>query len=267
MYMEYRKMKHYGKSQRGFTLVELSIVLVIIGLIVSSVLVGQDLVRAAELRAVATQYQGFNAAVGTFKAKHNNTLPGDVAGAASFGYTGDGDGDGVLTDGTFTSHANADVRDVHGDELVFFWSHLGSTGAGLIGGAFDGADVDDTDGELNLHVPATRSGESWGVFSAAGQNYFILGTAVSAATSNYTTVPILSPTDAQSIDDKIDDGRPERGIIFARDGHDTEPNTAAEAGSAAGDCVDAAGVAGVYNTADTDARDVIACTLRFAIKL
>ncbi|MBY0407531.1 MAG: prepilin-type N-terminal cleavage/methylation domain-containing protein [Rickettsiales bacterium] len=36
-------------QEQGFTLIELSIVLVIIGLIVGGVLVGQDLIRAAEI--------------------------------------------------------------------------------------------------------------------------------------------------------------------------------------------------------------------------
>ena len=38
-------------QQKGFTLLELSIVLVIIGLIIGGILVGQDLIKAAEIRA------------------------------------------------------------------------------------------------------------------------------------------------------------------------------------------------------------------------
>jgi prepilin-type N-terminal cleavage/methylation domain-containing protein len=44
----------------GFTLIELSIVLVIIGLIVGGVLVGQDLVKAAGVRATISQIEKFN---------------------------------------------------------------------------------------------------------------------------------------------------------------------------------------------------------------
>lgn len=255
------------KKQKGFTLVELSIVLVIIGLIVSSVLVGQDLVRAAELRNIVTQYQSFNSAVGTFRTRHDNGLPGDIDGT-DYGYdaTG-GDGDRVLTDGTFTSFDNVDVRDVHGGELSGFWNHLGSTSTGLINGSFDGAAIDDTAGSLNLHVPATRSGESWGVYSVNGENFFVLGTTISSDANNeYSTEPIYSPLDASDIDSKIDDGRPERGIIRARDGDGTEPDTSPEAGVAAGDCVTIAGADGAYATNLDATRDSIACTLRFAIK-
>ena len=42
-------------KKQGFTLIELSIVLVIIGLIVGGVLVGQDLIKGAEIRATVAQ--------------------------------------------------------------------------------------------------------------------------------------------------------------------------------------------------------------------
>jgi len=45
------------KSLKGFTLIELSIVLVIIGLIVGGVLVGHDLIRAAGVRATISQVE------------------------------------------------------------------------------------------------------------------------------------------------------------------------------------------------------------------
>src|SRR5579872_6907625 len=93
-----QKMGNMNKES-GFTLVELSIVLVIIGLIISSVLVGQDLIRSAELRATVTQLEGYNAAVGTFRGKYNG-LPGDVAGAVNYGFASNGNGDGILSPST-----------------------------------------------------------------------------------------------------------------------------------------------------------------------
>ena len=47
---------------RGFSLVELSIVLVILGLLTGGILTGQTLIRAAELRSVTTEFQRFQAA-------------------------------------------------------------------------------------------------------------------------------------------------------------------------------------------------------------
>src|ERR1019366_6843373 len=67
----------------GFTLIEMSIVLVIIGLIVGSVLVGRDLIRAAELRSVISEVEKYKTAVMTFKGKYD-CLPGDCANATTF---------------------------------------------------------------------------------------------------------------------------------------------------------------------------------------
>src|ERR1700735_3583176 len=65
-------------DERGFTLIELSIVLVIIGLIVGGILVGQDLIKAAETRAQISQIEKYNSAVNTFRGKFGG-LPGDLA--------------------------------------------------------------------------------------------------------------------------------------------------------------------------------------------
>jgi len=74
------------KPQQGFTLIELSIVLVIIGLIVGGILVGQDLIKGAEIRATVAQVEKYNSAVNTFRTKFN-AMPGDIpqAAAATFG--------------------------------------------------------------------------------------------------------------------------------------------------------------------------------------
>src|SRR6201999_103149 len=94
---------HKRTSEQGFTLIELSIVLVIIGLIVGGVLVGQDLIRAAEIRATLTQVEKFNTAVNTFYGKYG-ALPGDMNNgvALTFGFlsragtAGQGDGNGLM---------------------------------------------------------------------------------------------------------------------------------------------------------------------------
>jgi prepilin-type N-terminal cleavage/methylation domain-containing protein len=71
-------------QQAGFTLIELSIVLVIIGLIVGGVLVGQDLIKAAEIRATISQYEKYNAAMNTFRTKYNG-MPGDLSAISQAG--------------------------------------------------------------------------------------------------------------------------------------------------------------------------------------
>jgi prepilin-type N-terminal cleavage/methylation domain-containing protein len=65
---------------RGFTLVELSIVLVVVGLAIGGVLVGKDLIRAAEYRKFHSQIESYQLASNTFRVKYN-AVPGDMPNA------------------------------------------------------------------------------------------------------------------------------------------------------------------------------------------
>ena len=262
-------------AQAGFTLVELAIVLVIIGLIISSVLVGQDLVRSAELRASVTQYESFNSAVGTFRGKYNG-IPGDVTGATSYGFTGNGNADGDLLTATTTPNLIAT------SENIYFWNHLGSSGAALISGSYLGNAIV-TSTNIATLLPAAKAGNYWGVFAGqtsdtaevdsstaeSGSNFYILGVTGDVSTTGvYTTTATLTPLEAKNIDDKVDDGKPGSGIVRARGAHislpDTEP-TAAAASTSTTTCV--GGNATYVGNASSEAYATQAttayCTLRF----
>lgn len=87
----------------GFTLIEMSIVLVIIGLIIGGILTGQDLINAASIRAQTSQIEKYQTAVHTFQNKYGY-LPGDIPNpyASNFGFQtrgtieGEGDGNGII---------------------------------------------------------------------------------------------------------------------------------------------------------------------------
>jgi len=91
--MPIRYAVHLGKQ--GFTLLEFSIVLVIIGLIIGAIMVGKDLIRTAENRAFFSQIEKYNSAVNTFKLKYN-CLPGDCANGTSYGFSRNGNGNGFV---------------------------------------------------------------------------------------------------------------------------------------------------------------------------
>ena len=57
-------------KNQGFSLVELAIVLVIIGLITGGILTGQELIRASELNSVASDYNKVKTAINTFQLKY-----------------------------------------------------------------------------------------------------------------------------------------------------------------------------------------------------
>src|SRR5665213_1351327 len=81
----------------GFTLIELSIVLVIIGLIIGGVLTGRDMIHAAQVRKTITQKEKFTAAANAFHNKYN-CLPGDCVNPTNLGFSGGyGTGEEVFT--------------------------------------------------------------------------------------------------------------------------------------------------------------------------
>ena len=128
-------------DRKGFTLIELSIVLVIIGLIVGGVLVGQDLIRAAEMRAIHGDWTKFETARQTFRLKYN-CIPGDCANAATLGLGTNGDGN---------KRVNHPLGNV---ESWQYWSQMAA--AGLIEGNYTGAagSGGDYDAIIGENVPA-----------------------------------------------------------------------------------------------------------------
>lgn len=71
------------RQQKGFTLIELSIVLVIIALVVGGVLVGQDMIQSAMLRKEVSDIDKLKTAIATFRVKYD-CLPGDCSNESSF---------------------------------------------------------------------------------------------------------------------------------------------------------------------------------------
>jgi prepilin-type N-terminal cleavage/methylation domain-containing protein len=120
-----------ARSHSGFTLIELSIVLVIIGLLVGGLLVGRDLIKAAEIRSSLSQLEQFQSAVGAFRLKYN-CRPGDCPNATTqysfapmtgwcnnFGSNGDGNGIIGPSDSYLFGTGQANQT-----EKMLFWWHL-----------------------------------------------------------------------------------------------------------------------------------------------
>lgn len=81
--------KKYNDNFLGFSLIELSIVLIIIGLLVAGVTGGASLIESAKIRALATEITNWDKAVNSFYSL-NDRLPSDVNRDGAFGhYAGD----------------------------------------------------------------------------------------------------------------------------------------------------------------------------------
>lgn len=222
--------------QRGFSLVELSIVLVILGLLVGGVLGGRSLIKAAELRAVGTEVDQWRTAVNTFRTKYNG-IPGDLINAGQFwGFVNTSGANGncsaPATDvgtGTETCSGDGNSRVDQDYEIFRFWQHL--VNAGLVNGQFTG--VAGSGGTLHAipeeNVPASRyAGGAWharwigltggiaGFYFANDYGHFFQ---VGASWPDHVpNSPLFTPEDAWNIDSKTDDGRPARGRVVANAG-------------------------------------------------
>lgn len=231
--LEKNKQIKAQEAEKGFTLIELSIVLVIIGLIVGGVLVGQDLIRAAEIRATVSQIEKYNTAVNTFRGKYN-ALPGDLnsSTATAFGFTsrgsaaGQGDGNGVIEG--FASSA-ADGYYQNGETLAL-WSDLsvGNTASGsalnvnLVDGtfsAYSSLSAQPAATPVSNYMPTAKlgRGNSVYVFSANGVNYWGIEniSGLSTSGSGPTATASMTVNQAYQIDKKVDDGFPLAGNVQA----------------------------------------------------
>ena len=200
--------KKISSKNRGFSLVELSIVIIIMGLLVASVTVGKDLIQAAPLRGLISQIQGFETQVSTFQLKYN-AYPGDISNANKRGLgSNNGDGDGFIEDDT-----SGGLPDTIAFEISYFWEHLNR--AGFADGAYDG---DPTNGKVGETFPKAKHGGGISAYSVNGINYFHVGIGDAAAGSPKTQFfnDTLVPEDAFSIDNKLDDGFPLKGNVIAR---------------------------------------------------
>jgi prepilin-type N-terminal cleavage/methylation domain-containing protein len=215
------------RGESGFTLVELSIVIVIIGLIVAGIVGGQALVHQSKLRAVISDTNKIQTALNAFYLQYD-AIPGDMRNAASY-WSGAYDGNGNNQIGA-------------GGEVTAVWTHLNISGI-----------MPQATGLSNTYpAPFSTRYLSWyhsaGVYGKFKNSLNLLG---SAAWSG-----ALNVKDTVSIDAKMDDGLADSGTMRAAKG----------LGRPANECTQGANgynvAPAIYNLADTTKE---ACWIFFFI--
>ena len=227
-------LRYTTAMQRGFSLVELSIVLVILGLLTGGILAGQSLIRASEIRAVVSEYQRYATATQTFRDKYLS-VPGDMSNATRFWNrqvnqawcvtnssasvttpgTCDGDGDGLVEN---TAGAVS-----QSSERFQIWRQLAN--AGLIEGNYSGYT-----GSTAVDAPVVGDNTPPGKVATTGWSAYARGNYAGLTAylfagdygnelsltrwTSGTGSGFLKAEEVWSIDTKLDDGKPGKGFIF-----------------------------------------------------
>lgn len=213
----------------GFSLVELSIVLVILGLLTGGILAGQSLIRASELRTITNDRGKYTTAVMTFRDKYLG-LPGDITNATTIWPSAtNGNGDGFLgtpcsTGGSDATIASCGTGWTGYNEFYKAWHQLAQ--AGLVEGSFTGT-VGPSHPYRNAitgtNVPPARIGNAAWCFGPPFSGWRVNGDYTNSLTIggntgstdvSYCAQPFLKPEEAWNIDTKLDDGLPGRGKVI-----------------------------------------------------
>ena len=202
-------MKH---TQKGFTLVEIAIVLVIIGLLLGGILKGQEMITQAKIKNVVADFSGISAAYYGYQDRYR-AIPGDDPGAtarwAAAGLpatpaTGTF-GNGIVTGGYQTTTANEESR--------LFWAHLRS--AGFVAGTGQQQPFNAVTGLLGVQSGDGAVAPAATMLNVAGGNGFVSLIICSAG---------LPDKIAIAVDTQMDDGVSSTGTVRAK--IQTAPNPA-----------------------------------------
>jgi prepilin-type N-terminal cleavage/methylation domain-containing protein len=208
-------------NKRGFTLVEIAIVLVIVGLLLAAVLKGQELVTQGKVKGAIADFNGVLTAFNGYQDRYK-AIPGDDSGAATrwpanaFGSNSvvavNGNGDGIINQSTagiaYSVNSTDAPSTTNAPEAGLFWQHLRA--AGFYPGTQTGA------GSVSL--PNNSQGGTIGV---ENDTVSTAGIGMGGVLICMTSIPEKI---ASAVDKQIDDGSAISGSVRSLAATATTPN-------------------------------------------
>jgi len=199
-------------KQHGFTLVEIAIVLVIIGLLLGGILKGQEMITQAKIKNVMADFSGISAAYHGYQDRYR-AIPGDDPNAerwTSPTTANDGDGNGVVV-GAYNAACSSAPGDI---ESCHWWDHLRR--AGFVSGNGTGQPFNAVTGMIGV-----QTGDGTDATPGAVLNGF--GSLIMCSAGLPDKVAI-------AVDTQMDDGRIATGTVRGQV-HSAGPNPAIQSGA------------------------------------
>lgn len=242
-------------SRRGFSFVEMSIVLSITGLVLAAIIAGSHMLTAAKLNSVITDMAQIKTAVDGFETKYG-ALPGDMPDAASFWSQ-----NCTNTGGTPNNTCNGDGnRRIEYSSTQFedlrAWQHLSLSS--YFPGDFTGL-VSGNRFSLGTNAPESEiTGVGYWLMYPSSALYNTTGIAIMAGKVNsatgYPNAAAFSIEHAHALDIKVDDdGDPDGGDLYEGRGSDMGNNKCMVGASPLGDFTDTNAVS--FNFGDSNDLD------------
>lgn len=244
----YRTVWNVSSSQqRGFSLVELSIVLLIISLLIAGVITGKKILRDSELKAMLAQVNNIKTATHEFALLYHR-LPGDMEQATDYWPdSANGNHDGRIesepSDEAFLALQHLALAKFIPKSYTGAWNNGFELGKNIISlqGSGQGMYLHCCDEDETVRPQA--------------RNQHVTVFSVSDGARNIRS-GAMTPVEALNMDTKLDDGLPDTGLIWGSGSYGASLYVATG-------CYRGTGVTATYVSADPAYKDIPGCQMHF----